>query len=446
MLRAFTLIELMISITIMSLIAVVGSSALMHMQKSTDKVIALTGFYQDAGVIMKQVRETFAQRIGSTAMHVQLTPGGRQEITFMYVIPERMFSFSTTWRRPMRATSEVWCQWRFDPSEGLTFGRTREQRELLQAGKSSSSYAEFIDDIQADGPSKLHEGTYLVSQFNQIPVPQREWKYFINRGDASDLTATEAQAEVLQSLKKPQDADWVYTHEYRFGVWAAAWDPFYYLGNDGTNLTLQDTTPDYAAVCPPPNDGWNFATGSLDPTKARYHKSRLQVLGATDDPENPIYPSQLGTVNSRLELCQFKLVMNDGSIFDDGELVIPGKYLDPVAAWDKGGSLKLPAAMSDGRALTNAEINSRIAQAKDGSQDVHNAQPIALMMIYLLHDMPIDLNAAYVDENAEMGSINRLRWEFNELPVIDQTHEVLKHSLEAYGHTAIIISHLIELP
>ena len=167
---AFTLIELLISLTIGLLLVSVAFAGFRQVRKTIDRSTARLDMHQRAAVVYRGMRADLSAQMPNCAMFVRsiiddpLTPiieGPAVEMVFMRgKIDIDNWNWSAQWSRDNNSDM-VWAQWRWDQASGtISAGANRWQRK-------------FTNQIDWPPPSGPASNNLNGTSFTVIPLPLR---------------------------------------------------------------------------------------------------------------------------------------------------------------------------------------------------------------------------------------------------------------------------------
>ena len=452
--HAFTLIEVLLATAIAFTMISIAAFAQVHMNETTERSTAVASLHLQSSALIKKLREDFSGIQTQCALNVHISgtsdPSIESHLTFLRGIPweidasglggDNNGTYKVKTQQSLQWFHElVWVRWQFDENTGLRRAISPKIEDIVTGtkygGKGDSAY--FFNgaaqSLDLANPANLNGKTVL---------PQREYKYFDNQGDASDPTSTVAGAQCHAWIYnwKATASDLSY-----FGMKAGAWfdgDPYkdpmfmwnhaegkhYFLGNNGPINNA------YAAALSFPNRPDEHMAGM----PVYYNRNKIDLLGVPGDENNPYYPSRLAPVSSNVDVFNIEIELADGSMLQrgsstltqeiDGVRMTPGYYR--------------PGTGSGLRSTSDGERSYTLGK-----------RPKLLRVKFVIHNMPVDPSRPFKEDPAatdfpgeDHTSIHYLRHLFYDtLSPGDQTHSTFKRMVESAGYSALTVIQSIKV-
>ena len=452
--NGFTLIEVLMAMAIAMTMISIAAFAHVTMNDVTSRSTAVAALNLQSSALVKKMREDFAGIQAHCAMnlHIAGTSESTYEthLTFMRGIPWEIdadgigTATASAYRVKSRQALQwfhelVWVRWQFDENNGLRRAISPKIESLVTGlsygGKGDSSY--FFNGraqgLDLANPANLNGKTV---------IPQREYKYFDNQGNADNQSDQDTKAQCHAWIY-----DWKATASdiSYFGMQPGTWfdndpykDPMFMWNNvEGSHYFLGNNSPindAYAAALSFPNRPDESLTGF----PVLYNRNKLDLLGVPNDESNPYYPSRLSPVSSNVDLFTIEMEMRDNNTTQRGSSTI-SQSIDGVRL--------TPAYYRPGE-------SSGLRSTSDGERShTLGKRPKLLRIKFIIHNMPIDPSRPFKEDptasdfpGEDLSSIHYLRHVFyDQLAVGDQTHSTLKRMIEAAGYTAIIVVQSIKV-
>lgn len=452
----FTLIEILIAMTISMLLISIAAYAQINMNEATRRSTASASLHLQSSALIKKIREDFGGMQPHCAVHFHVSGTSattlQTDLTFMRGVPWEMDAsgavgnVSTVKPPPYTVSAKqarqwfhelVWVRWQFDENNGL--------RRAISP-KIGSTVTSSNTSGKGDSPSFFNgkaAGLNLANTANRngrAVIPQRQYKYFDNQGDSNNPTTAMPSAQCYAFIY-----DWDGNSTSHFGMRVGNWFNnapykdalFMYNNAEGKHYFLGNTTPinnAYAAALPYPNRPNEHQAGY----PILYNRNKIDLLGIPGDEKNSSYPSLLAPVSSAVEMFSMKIELKDGTLLQQSASTI-NESLDGVRM--------TPEYYKPG-------TTTGLRSTSDGERSyIQGKRPKFLRVTFVIHNMPVDPSRPYKENplssdfpGENLSSIHYLRYYFYDvLPASDQSHATFKRMIEAAGFTAHIVTQSILL-